>query len=329
MKRWLSIPLAALCLAGILVNLLAWHHAGSFFQYAEGDARTPPPEALSAGEKLKVLLTGIRIPKPRAHSRPTDYGLIAESITVPGHAGQPLAGWHMASTASNAPLVLLFHGYSSEKSGLLPEAQAFARLGLELVMLDFPGHGDSPGRQTTLGYREAADVAAALAWAQQRWPDRRIILYGHSMGAAAIARATGLLGAQPNGIILESVFDTLLEAIRFRFRLMSVPPTPLAEIFLFWGSVRLGLNGFDHNITAYAAAIDSVPVLMLHGTNDQRAPVAAAERVYAALAAPKRLVLIEAAGHVNPCLKQPALWQEVVGGFIATRAAKVDAQAEQ
>jgi uncharacterized protein len=168
--------------------------------------------------------------------------------------------------------------------------------------------------------REAEDVTAALDWARARWPERRIYVYGHSMGGAAVMRAMALNGARPDGAIVESVFDTLLEAIRFRFRLMSLPSFPAAEVLLFWGGRQLGVDGFAHDIVAYAEAVEA-PVLMIHGAQDNRASVAGAERVFEALRDEKAFVVIASAGHVNPCVFEPDKWRQAVGGF-------VDAQGE-
>jgi alpha-beta hydrolase superfamily lysophospholipase len=311
--------LALVLVAGFsLLNLAAYHHARAFFFYTNGEERTPAPEALSWGEKAKVLLTGIKVPKPRAYALPGDVGLPFEEIVIPGRDGVELAGWWLPHNPAAEAMVLLFHGYNSEKSGLLPEALIFHALGLEVVMVDFPGHGDSPGRQTTLGVREAEDVTTALDWARARWPERSIYLYGHSMGGAAVMRAMALHGAKPDGAIVESVFDTLLDAIRFRFRLMSLPSFPAAELLLFWGGRQLGVDGFAHDIVAYADEVET-PVLMIHGARDNRASIAGAERVFEALRVEKKFLVIESAGHVNPCVVEPGPWRDAVSDFIVGR----------
>ena len=56
----------------------------------------------------------------------------------------------------------LFHGYTSDKSKLLTEAEFFRSQGFSVLLLDFAGNGGSEGVQTTVGYREADDVATAF-----------------------------------------------------------------------------------------------------------------------------------------------------------------------
>jgi alpha-beta hydrolase superfamily lysophospholipase len=58
--------------------------------------------------------------------------------------------------------------------------------------------------------REAEDVAAAFVYARESWPGQPIVLYGVSMGSAAILRAVAVEGVRPAGLILEGAFDRLL-----------------------------------------------------------------------------------------------------------------------
>jgi pimeloyl-ACP methyl ester carboxylesterase len=60
-----------------------------------------------------------------------------------------------------------------------------------VVTVDMRGHGRSDGA-TTLGLREPADAAAAIAWARERYD--RVALVGFSMGAAVVLRTAALYG---------------------------------------------------------------------------------------------------------------------------------------
>ena len=128
-------------------------------------------------------------------------------------------------------------------------------------------------------------------------------------------RAMADLGASPDAAVVESVFDTLLDAVRFRFKLLRVPAFPAAEVLLFWSSVQLGVNGFEHEVTTYATRI-KVPVLVAHGIRDNRASVAGARAVHDRLAGEKAWLLMPEAGHVNPCLSDPERWSTAVGDFL-------------
>jgi len=317
-KKWGRRLLLVTVALFILLNVLAYHHAHSFFYFTDGDVRTPPPEALNWKQKVSVLMRGIHVPKPKAHTFPE---FRFEEVFIPGRGQTRLAAWRIPRTDA-AATVILFHGYSGEKSGLMPEARLFRDMGCEVVMVDFPGSGQSPGNMTTLGIHEAEDVAAVIEWARREWPDRPLAVYGHSMGGAAIMRAMAVHDAKPDVAIVESVFDSLLNAIRFRFNLLSAPSFPAAELLLFWGSVQLGVNGFDHDVVDYARSVQ-VPTMIIHGKQDNRASLSAARKVYDALSGRKKYVVMETAGHVNPCVSDQSTWVAEVGAFLRTARSEV------
>jgi hypothetical protein len=53
------------------------------------------------------------------------------------------------------------------------------------------------------------------------------------MGAAAVLRAVARCGVQPDAIIVESVFDNMLNTVRHRFEAMGVPSFPGAQLLVF------------------------------------------------------------------------------------------------
>jgi uncharacterized protein len=60
---------------------------------------------------------------------------------------------------------------------------------------------------------------------------------------------------------------------------------------------------------AAAATRIHAPVMVIHGANDQETPPAHSERVYAALAGPKKLLLVPGADH-NDALTADA-WRQI------------------
>src|SRR6185436_5713296 len=120
------------------------------------------------------------------------------------------------------------------------------------LVVAFYGSGGGLGTDTSLGYLEARDVSAAVEYARQQWPSRTIVLYGFSMGSAAILRSVGVEGVSPAAIIVEAAFDNLLATTKSRFHTMGLPATPLAELLLFWGGWQWGFDAFSHNPAAYA-----------------------------------------------------------------------------
>src|SRR5262249_47015725 len=142
-----------------------------------------------------------------------------------------------------------------------------------------------------------------------------LVLYGISMGSAAVLRGVAAEGVTPDAIILESPFDRLLTTTENRFHAMGLPAFPAAGVLIFWGSVQQGFNGFSHNPVDYAPAV-RCPALVLYGAQDPRVSPAQAQAVFDRLGGRKQFVTVPDAGHVLLIDVNPTLWQEQVGQFL-------------
>src|SRR5262249_1798820 len=96
-------------------------------------------------------------------------------------------------------------------------------LGYSTFLVDFRGSGGSGGNVTTIGVSEAEDVASAWEYARKLTPGQPVVLFGQSMGAAAVLRALSLRTAEPAAVVLECPFDRLLSTVENRFTSMGLP----------------------------------------------------------------------------------------------------------
>ena len=86
---------------------------------------------------------------------------------------------------------ILVHGY--DDSGLLfhEEALAFYRQGFHLLLPDARGHGKSQGTYVGMGWHDRLDIINWIHWIIRQDSRAKIVLYGVSMGAAAVMMAAG------------------------------------------------------------------------------------------------------------------------------------------
>jgi alpha-beta hydrolase superfamily lysophospholipase len=211
---------------------------------------------------------------------------------------------------------MMYHAYVSTKSSLLAAAAEFHAMGYEVEMVDFPGSGGSTGNDTTLGYREALDVLATITDAPQPQVGKPLILYGQSMGAAALLRAVGELHAPADGIIIESPYDRLLSTVQVRFQAMHVPAFPLSQLLVFWGGLQHGYWGFGMNPSDFATHIHC-PVLMFHGGLDARVTDDEASAVFSNFAGPRQLERFANAPHCAFLSTDPARWETAVRALLS------------
>src|SRR5688572_22823263 len=261
-RRRLAIKI--LWLLGIfflLLNLITYIHAYRFTHFSDvSEPRTT--DKLSTTERLKVLFTGIKNPRPVNKFRPA---LPFETVRIKSNVS--LEAWIIK--AGNAKgTVILFHGYGGEKSSMLDKAEEFLKLRYSVMLVDFMGSGGSEGESTTIGYKEAEEVKDCFAYLRQRG-ETNINLFGTSMGAVAIMKAIHDYKINPSSIIIECPFATMYQTVCARFRVMNVPAFPMAGMLMFWGGVQNGFWPFSHNPEEYAKAI-TIPVLLLYGERDNR-----------------------------------------------------------
>nr|WP_262904610.1 lysophospholipase [Hymenobacter lucidus] len=233
---------------------------------------------------------------------------------IPSPNGK-LEAWY-SPVASARGTVALFHGYTSNKSKLLTEAGVFRQLGYSVLLLDFAGNGGSEGFQTTVGFRESADVAAAFAFLRQQTTGP-IILYGASMGAVAILRAESELGVKPTANIIECPYGSMLQTAENRFSSMHVPAFPMANLLVFWGGVQNGFWAFNLDATQFAQHI-TTPTLLMWGAADPRVTRAETDAIYAALQGPKQRRDFPGVGHEPYWHKSPQEWETTISGFLKT-----------
>ena len=118
-----------------------------------------------------------------------------ENLTIPSQAdGLPLSV-SLATPESGAPkaLVQLAHGMAEHNARYLPFMEYLAENGYAALINDHRGHGASVLDPGDLGYFYS-DGANALVedlhqltlWFRDRWPGKKLFLFGHSMGSLAV-----------------------------------------------------------------------------------------------------------------------------------------------
>lgn len=262
-RRLRKLLLILVLLAVVSINLLAWMQARAMTHFVPAGGHPSVIAELSLGERLNLAFFGLPVPRPANHHTPADGGYAYEVHTIPLPANEWLEAWAVQHPQPRG-MALLFHGYAASKQQVLRAAEVLYSLGYSVFLVDFRGGGGSSGATTTLGMREADDVAYAVSYVQQMWPGQRVILYSTSMGSSAVLRAVAQEGVQPAAIIAETPFDRLSNAVYVRFHRMGFPPFPAAELLMFWGGVQHGLNAFAHNPVEYAQAI-TVPTVLMRG----------------------------------------------------------------
>ena len=307
--KWIKCSIWIFLTVLVLINLVAIFHSYKFTHFADNNSeKTKSPKELSTVQKLKILFLGVSNPRPENRTVPTDK---FQTITLKND--KEIECWSI-KTENSKGTVILFHGFSEEKSSMLDKSEVFRYLGYSTFLVDFMGSGGSEGNQTTIGFLESEQVKMCFDYLTESG-EKNIYLFGTSMGAAAIMKSINDYGIKPKGIIIECPFGTMYKTICARFKAMNVPAFPMAGLLVFWGGVQNGFWAFAHNPTNYAKNINC-PTLLLYGAQDNNVSREEIDDIFKNLAGQKKMKIYQEAGHENYLTKYREEWTQDIQLFL-------------
>jgi fermentation-respiration switch protein FrsA (DUF1100 family) len=203
---------------------------------------------------------------------PSRVGLVYEDVELTADDGVKLHAWHVRMREPRAVVVVL-HGNAGNICRRIEHAAAYAREGMDTLLVGYRGYGGSGGKPTEEGlYNDAVgaiDHAASLGVP--------VVVYGESIGGAVAVEAA--LRRTPSMLVLQSTF------------------TSIPDI----ASKMLPIVG-RHLAPRVFMSIDKVsrltcPTLVIHGDRDEAIPHAMGVRLYEALRTRKVMLTVPGAMH--------------------------------
>jgi alpha-beta hydrolase superfamily lysophospholipase len=217
-----------------------------------------------------------------------DFTSTASAQPVRLHAlwiGQPRA---------DAPVLLYLHGARWDVRGSAHRMRRMHELGFAVLGIDYRGFGRST---PTLPSEEMAyeDARAAWDWLGREHPQSPRYVFGHSLGAAIAVQLTSEVG-DASGLMVEGSFTSIPDVVgTFKWGWLPVGPLITQR---FDAGQRMGRL--------------RVPVLVVHGSEDQLISPELGRALYEQAPQPKRFVLVEGGSHHNTnAVGQPQYRQAV------------------
>lgn len=218
--------------------------------------------------------------------------------------GVRLAGWFFTGAApQNGITVLLLHG----NQGLLPdyvkEARFLQARGFDVLMFNYRGFGKSEGVSLDEATLDLDGAGALRYLTDDRGMDpKSVALLGVSLGAAV---AANLATTSPcRAVALVGAFSSAREQAK------RIKPWVPDFVFDFLNSP------FD---TIGKIGRSNCPVMIVHGAEDEFAPLEQAQAIYDAAASPKRIIVIFDAGHSMPISEDHGYLEELASFFLVRK----------
>lgn len=173
---------------------------------------------------------------------------------------------------SSNQLVLILHGYHSNKEDMIVVAKMYSDLGFKVLLIDQRGHGLSQGNFTSFGLYERYDLRKWINYCLRIYGyHHKIVLHGVSMGAATVLMTAGMeIPSQIKLLVCDSPYDKAISTLR-RHKLLRwlILFFPAMHFFTFWNH-RFVLH--QANIRSYTKKI-TTPTIFIHGDQDHVTPI--------------------------------------------------------
>lgn len=232
-------------------------------------------------------------------SDPAAYGLQATTLSVQTPDGLRLqALLTVSNTDTTKATVVILHGISACKEVNFQRARLLADQGFASLLLDLRAHGSSEGQYCTFGYHEKNDLKVVADTLSKRFPDRKIGIWGASLGGAVALQAMGADERFQFGII-ESTFHEF-DKVAMEYGadwFFGIRSWWLTQHVLQKSAQIAQFDPFSVRPVDAAARITK-PVLFIHGDKDARIPMWFGEKNYEVCPAPeKRWFKVPGGGH--------------------------------
>jgi len=238
-------------------------------------------------------------PGRRTVVAPTPPGCV--EATVQGAGDVTLRGWRCAARSPSRGTIIYLHGVADNRASGVGVISRFLARGFDIVAFDSRGHGSSSGDVCTYGYFEKVDLARVI----DATAAPRVVLIGHSLGAA-VALQTAVTDKRVRAIVSAESFADLRTVASERAYFL--PALIIDQAFR--SAEQRGQFSVDAVNPAAAAASIDVPVLVIHGADDDATLPHHAEDIFRALAGHKKLMLVAGARH-NGSLGTADVWRVI------------------
>jgi alpha-beta hydrolase superfamily lysophospholipase len=188
--------------------------------------------------------------------------------------------------------VVVFHGNAGSALNRLHYVTALERLGLKVVLAEYPGYGAREGQLNEQAL--VADAKTTVRWAERDF-DGPVYVWGESLGCGVATAVAADPSLPVEGLALITPFTTLPD---------------LAQAIYRYLPVRWLVRDQHDNVTNLTSF--EKPVALLVTEQDEIMPRAQAEALYDSLTIQKKMWVFQGAGHNTwPTAAEEKWWQEV------------------
>ncbi len=240
-----------------------------------------------------------------------------EQIYIRSRDGVRLAAIYY-HVSDDAPLHIQFHGYrGSPYRDFCGGNKLAIDMGHNTLVVFQRAHLESGGHTISFGIKERFDCLDWIDYATERFgEEKKIIISGLSMGASTVVMAAAeTLPKNVCGIIADCPYSSPKEIILKVCAGMGLPPL-LCFPLIYCGALIFGRFDLLECDAVRGAKNAKIPILLLHGEDDDFVPLEMSRKIAAAKPEMVRLHTFSGAGHGLSYMVSCEKYTELASNFI-------------
>lgn len=241
-----------------------------------------------------------------------------EKLSISGSRGHKLSGLFLPADKPSDKYIICSHGYRNRGRGEFRFVGKFLHdQGINLILIDHQASGESEGEFISFGHHESADLMEWIDYAIDRFGDDiQMALYGISMGSATVMLASNNKELPDNVkfIIADCGFTTVNELFSHILKTFYIPDKPLLFAANQFSKV-LGEWDFNNVKPIDSVREARVPMLFIHGADDDFVPAFMGCNLYNACTAEKDYLSVPKAGHAQSYQTDSELYESKLKEF--------------
>jgi len=237
----------------------------------------------------------IYFPQSQFDFSPEEFRLQYREAFFNTEDGEQLHGWFFPAE-KDSPVILHFHGNAGNISHRLDLVQPFLRSGLSLFLFDYRGFGKSTGRPSEKGLYKDGLAACTYLEEKEKIALERIVLHGHSIGAAVAIEVA--LQKKVRGLVIESAFTSTKD---------------MAKTLTLFALLSPVLPTNYNNLEKIRRV--PAPKLIVHGDRDEIVPFMMGRKLFEAATDRKFFYPVKDAGHNDVFIVGGEKYFEVFADF--------------
>lgn len=214
-----------------------------------------------------------KYPERSITETPDSIGLAYEKVSLKTVNGENIAGWFVKGENSRGA-VLFCHGNAGNIGHRLDSIRIFTELGLDVLIYDYRGYGESDGKPSEPNTYEDVETAWKYLVEERHINPDKIIVFGRSLGGSIASNIASRYS--PGMLIIESTFTSLPDVAAPRF-----PYFPVRIIMKI-----------KYQTSKYLSMV-RCPVLIVHSRDDEEIPFSHGQKLYEIASDPKGFLEIK------------------------------------